>query len=210
VRLRVPAEHHVAGLDVAVEHPRGVGGVQAVQQPQPQGDDVVLGQPPPLVQDVGQCPRRQSLHDHPGLAVFLDDVKHEHGRWGGQPGRGAGLVDRPSSCLGHLLGSEPWGGEHFLDGDRSAQQLVLRRPDDPHAAAAQYRLEPVPPGDPSCGRGPGRGVHPSPLWRQLAWRSPVTPATSWHPFGLRAPRPGRGRSRSQAPAKETKRGLIRG
>jgi hypothetical protein len=185
--LRRPAEHDVRRLDVAVQHAGGVRGVQRVEQPQAERGDLRGGQRPALRQLVGEGARRQPLHDHPGLAVLLHDVVDEHRRRRRQPCRRPRLVQGPLPRLGDLLLRQAGRAQHLLDGDRPAQQLVLRGPDDAHPASAQHGLEPVPPGDPpllrQAGRGAARGVHVPVLssWRRqvpascVASRSILTP-----------------------------------
>ena len=132
----VGGEQHVAGLDVAVHDPGGVGVAERVEHPDADLGGLDHGQRPALPYGLLQGPGADQLHHDPGAAVLLDDVVDGDDAGVTEPRRRAGLAQHP--LVRHLLARviHPVGEDQLLDGHIPVEQDVVRMPHHAHSATA--------------------------------------------------------------------------
>ncbi len=146
----VVGDQHVGRLHVAVQDALAVRGAQHVEHGEPDLGGAARLQQAVLPDDLGERLALDELHDDPGPVVLLDHVEHGHGAGVADPRDRLGLAQRPGDQPPLLLLVDVRREAELLDGDRTAEGLVLGPPHRPHAAAAEHVSQPVPPGEETC------------------------------------------------------------
>ena len=149
-------DQDVLRLDVAVDHVAAVGDAEAARDLDRVGDRLLRVEradpPDPLLQRLSL----DVLEDDVGVAAVLAGVDHRDDVGVGQLGDRPGLLAEALQLvllLGHLA-------VHHLDRDRPVERVVTCQVDGRHAAAAQFRLQPVAAGEHgSDHRAGGAGAH---------------------------------------------------
>ena len=147
----VLADHHVLGLEVAVDDPGPVGRLQRVQQPEPEPGGPFRGQRPLAADQLLQGRRRDQLHDDEVLPAVMGDVVDGDHTGVAEPGGRPRLPRHPGPEPLPLGGVAPTGQVDLLERDLPRQQRVGRPPDHAHAAVPELLLELVAVGDPPPG-----------------------------------------------------------
>ncbi len=127
-------EQNVAGLHVAVQDTLGVDRGQPGEDLAAHGGGLLWGHGPVVGEHRGERPRRHQSHHQPRLVVLVDQVVHGHDVGVAHLRADLRLAPHPVLVVGVDL----------LDGHLSAQQVVLRRPHDTHAARPDSVEQPVP------------------------------------------------------------------
>jgi hypothetical protein len=139
VRLvAAPLDHHVLGLQVAVDDPAGVCLAQGREDLGADPDDAGLRQRELLGDDAGEVPAGQVLHGHEQRPVLgLAEVEHGDGVGVVEAGGGLGLAVEP---LRHLRVVGEAAVQHLQD-HRPVQGEVAGLVDLAHATLADERLD---------------------------------------------------------------------
>ncbi len=137
----VATDEDVGGLEVAMDDPLRMRGVQAGRRVGEHRDHISPGA-------LGRCEPAREIdavdelhhHEHPGGAVLervAADVEHLHDVGMGQPGERPRLAGEP-------LGARGGGPLHQLDRDVAAELGVVRPPHLAHRTRAEDAIESVP------------------------------------------------------------------
>lgn len=136
------AEHHVVRLDVAVQDARLVGGVQSIQDLEPDPRRLARAQRA-LLERRAEGAALDELHDDPRLAVLDRHVMDVDDRGVVQPRRGPRLAPHALEGGRPLPLGQVVGDPRFLDRDLTVDRLVLGPPDRAHAAGTELGQQPV-------------------------------------------------------------------
>ncbi|GAA3028793.1 hypothetical protein GCM10017559_64070 [Streptosporangium longisporum] len=132
-------DQHVAGLDVAVEHPLRVGRAQRPQQVGPDLGDQARRERTLLLDHLLQGARLDELHDDPGAAVLDDGVVDGGDRGVADAGGRTTLADHPFPKFGALRLAEPGLLTDLLDRHLTAEGTVVGPPHGAHRPPADWR-----------------------------------------------------------------------
>ncbi len=141
--MAVPAQQYVAGLDVAVQHTRGVRGGERVNESEANCRDPRWWEWAVRADDLSQAVRVDQLHDDPVAFGFLSHVVDGDNRRAVQAGQRAGFAQHPRSDRVALdLGSGKWN-EDLLDRYWALEKFVLAAPDDTSATTTDWSIQTV-------------------------------------------------------------------
>jgi hypothetical protein len=142
------ADEHVAGLEVAVDHPRRVDAREGLEEGGDRGSELLPGEGRGAAWEGGSV---DALHDEEDVAVV--DALVEQGDHAGhaEATQGGDLATHPGP-----LGEG--AGVHHLHGDAAAGERVVGLPDLGLAAGAEHQLEDVATGDDAGGEGSPAGA----------------------------------------------------
>jgi hypothetical protein len=134
-----------------VDDPGPVGGLQRVQQAQPEPGRPLRAERPSGADQLLQGRGRDQLHDDEVLAAVMGDVVDGDHPGMAEPGRRPRLPRHPGPQALAVAGVAPAGQVDLLERDRPREQGVGGPPDHAHAAVTELLLELVAVGDAPAG-----------------------------------------------------------
>ena len=135
----VISEQNVFGLEIAVDNPRGVGGVQTIQNGFHNVESLRWGQSPEVVEQFPQSDSRQVLHHNERDGTVLPLVENIHNIGVGKPCCLTRLLDKATREFGILSQV----GVHDLDGNGTLKPLIHRFIDGCHATPGNPTFDDV-------------------------------------------------------------------
>ena len=135
----VLADHDVLGLEVAVDDPGPVGGLERVQQAEPEPGGPLRGQRPAGADQLLQGRGRDQLHDDEVLTAVMGDVVDGDHPGVAEPGGRPGLPRHPRPQALPLGRPDPTGQVDLLERD-CRRQVSLARQTTPFAVAESREL----------------------------------------------------------------------
>jgi hypothetical protein len=159
LHLPVDADHHVFGLDIAVNQALAVRRGERLGHVDEPADP--LRERGLAVADVAaQRPSFDELEGDEGHALDLAGVVDRHGAGVVERGRGLRLAHQPLLALAALDRGLGLGAEEHLERDAAPEHGVVRAVHEPHPALAEHALDDVAAQSSPDHRAPvGRGAH---------------------------------------------------